>query len=89
MSHFLCCSFVFPRFLDTVKSAGGAPEVVIRLTTFHDLNVSRMSRLTRSLRDMELTTWSVFHYDNDAIGYPRNLPVHLLRTASDSGYRWG
>lgn len=33
-------SFVFPRFLNTVKSAGGDPEVVIRLTTFHDLNVS-------------------------------------------------
>ncbi|KAF8342660.1 uncharacterized protein EI90DRAFT_773222 [Cantharellus anzutake] len=34
--------WVFPGFVDRVKSAGGEPEVVIRLLTFSDLNVTRI-----------------------------------------------
>ncbi|KAF8324070.1 hypothetical protein DL93DRAFT_2043022, partial [Clavulina sp. PMI_390] len=31
-----------PRLVNQVKSAGGEPEVVVRLSTFHDLNVKRL-----------------------------------------------
>ncbi|KAF9515362.1 hypothetical protein BS47DRAFT_793855 [Hydnum rufescens UP504] len=34
--------WVFPGFVNRVKSAGGDPEVVVRLTTFHNLNVTRV-----------------------------------------------
>ncbi|KAF8317609.1 hypothetical protein DL93DRAFT_2033055, partial [Clavulina sp. PMI_390] len=34
--------WTFPAFLHTVRSAGAEPEVVVRLTTFHDVNVMRI-----------------------------------------------
>lgn len=84
---FLRVLWLFPAFLRRVKNEGAEPEVVVRLSTFHELNVSPVLvldggwpaclGLARVVRCPWLT--------HTAIDHPRRVSLHVCFATSHAG----
>lgn len=67
----------FPGFIRHVKSEGAEPDVVVRLATFYQLNVSYFLKMPRSIAD-----------DLFPPAYPRRVPFSFHFAALDHCHRW-
>lgn len=73
--------WLFPAFLRRVKNEGAEPEVVVRLSTFHELNVSAIAHLacmSRCRVGLLRCPWLT----HTAIDHSRRVPFYVCLAAS-------
>lgn len=77
----------FPAFLRHVKAEGAQPDVVVRLSTFFELNVRVLSRIFEPSDSLGTNT-VIFRMRNGFAAHPCHLPLYYGPLNADPFLGW-